>query len=153
MKRLIIYGVLIYLVIIAPVKRADVGKLEPVEVVYLSEQDERVVLNTDTGGTGHGKNVHEALEDLKETTAGVVYLDTAEFLLLKENATKYIDDLRDILKKSVKVCFVEGEIDLKKAAKYLSIHKNLPLLRLWNTEEKLPFLMDEKIIEKSQKSS
>lgn len=151
MKRGIIYIVLLALVFAAPVKRADVGKLQPVEVVGLSIKDEAVCLQTDTGDSGKGATALEALNDMKETADGIVYLDTAQFLLMEEEAAQYADALRDHLKPSVKVCFISGKTDLKAAAKYLSVHHDLPKIKHWNVGDPLPVMTNEKIIEKSQK--
>ena len=82
MKRIPIYIILIALVFIAPVRRVDVGTLEPVEIIAVSKERGMTVVRTDTDDVGIGKSIEQALEDLKQTATGVVYLDTAEFLLL-----------------------------------------------------------------------
>ena len=151
MKRLIIYAVLLGLLFVVPVKKLDIGKLQPIEVVSMYIQDSEVFLETDTGDVGKGVTALDALRNLKETATGVVYLDTAEFLLVQETAQKYVDELRQVLKDNVKVCLAEGDIDPETAAKYLNVHGDLPNLREWELGDFLPVLSNEKIIEKSRK--
>ena len=127
--RKLIYALIIAALCLAPLRRADIAKLRPVQAfaMYLEEND--VVLETDTGDLGRGENVLRALEDLKEKTAAVVYLDTADFLLVAENAVSRMGELAQHIKQSVKVCVCEAAGRVKEAAQYLEVHGNLPKLR------------------------
>ena len=140
MKRIIIYVAALALLAFAPVQGAELGKMRPVEVVLASRQGNTLVLSTDTGDVGQGTDVLTALENLKATTPGTIYLDTAEYLLLAEGTEDAVQHLKGVLKKSVRVCMADSTIDLKEAAKFLSVHGELPKLKTWKTGEKLPCL-------------
>ncbi len=129
--RKVVYGLLLALLLFAPLERLDVADLEPVQTVAVYTEEDTVVLETDTGSVGRGENVTQAYEDLEKNTPAAIYLDTAQYLLITEEAANYADDLRKYLKPSVRVSLFRGEIDLKNAAKYLSIHSDLPKLKNW----------------------
>ncbi len=150
MKRIIIYIGILALMLMAPVERLDVAKLEPVEVVYLTKEGDSVFLATDTKAAGRGADAMAALADLKQTTPGVVYLDTAEYLLVAEDAAGEIDALRGSLRGSVKLCFGK-DIQVDEVAKYLEVHGDLPELKAWKTGDPLPILEGKKIIQKTGK--
>ncbi len=109
--------------ILIPIRRTDVGKLQPIELIAVSEENGVLRLETDTEDMGDGHTIEEAVADLKETTPGVVYLDIAEYLLLEPGCEEYLDELQVWLKGSTLVCINEGVIDLKNTAKYLNAHK------------------------------
>lgn len=140
MKRIVIYIAVLALLTLAPVKSAEIGKLRPVEVVVVHRQEDMLVLSTDTGDVGSGTDALAALENLKATTPGTIYLDTAEYLLLTEGAEDAVQQLRNVLKKSVRVCMADSVVDLKEAAKFLPVHGNLPRLKYWKAGDKLPRL-------------
>lgn len=140
MKRIVIYIITLGLLTLAPVKSADIGTLRPVEVVMVYRQEDTVVLATDTADAGQGADALAALENLKATTPGTIYLDTAEYLLLAEGAEDVAEQLKPVLKKSVRVCMADAAVDLKAAAKYLPVHGDLPRLKNWKTGMKLPHL-------------
>ncbi len=129
--RKVLYIVILALLFLAPLEREDVAKLLPVGAVAVYLDGAEVVLETDAAYMGRGDSVDAALEDLKSTTPAVVYLDTAEYLLLAEDAVSYADQLRQIFKPSVKVCVCQAAGRVKEAAKYLDVHGNLPKLSQW----------------------
>ncbi len=129
--RKLIYALIIAALFLAPLKRADIAKLRPVQAFAMYMEDNNVVLETDTGDLGRGENVLRALENLKEKTAAVVYLDTAEFLLVAEDAVLQVGELAQHIKHSVKVCVCEAAGRVKEAAQYLDVHGKLPKLRDW----------------------
>ena len=129
--RRILYALILAALFFAPLERVDVTKLLPVRGVAVYMEGEMVVLETDTENKGKGRSVTEALADLKKTTSAAVYLDTAEFLLVSEPAITKMNDLRSILKPSVKVCVCDAAGRVEDAVNYLDIHGNLPKLRDW----------------------
>lgn len=133
--RRIIYIVILALLFFAPVERVDVAKLLPIEAVAIYMEEDTVVLETDTEDIGKGYSAALALQDLKENTPAVVYLDTAEYLLVSEDAVSHVDGLREYLKPSVKVSVCDAAGCVKDAARYLDVHGNLPQLRDWNAPE------------------
>lgn len=119
--RRILYVLMIALSFFAPVKRLDIAKLLPVEAVAVCRIDDKVKLITDLENTGFGADVMEALADLKNSTAAVVYLDTAEFLMVGEGADNDAAQLLPYLKKSIVIGAYNGG-DVRKEARYLDVH-------------------------------
>ena len=156
MKRLILYVLILAVVLLFPAERADVAKLRPVEVLAVYKAGNTVVLATDTEDIGRGPDVRTALENMRQTSPAVIYLDTAEYLLIGENAKNEVQALRGILKASTKLCATTAEVDLKEAAKYLPVHGELPRLREWKAEGVLPVLTTEndriKLLENNEKA-
>lgn len=128
--RKILSIVILMLSLAAPVKRLDVAKLQPVETVAVYYSGNAVVLETDTGNVGQGSTAEKALQDLKESACSVIYLDTAEYLLIGQNAQNAAAELRPFLKDSVKVGSYHGG-DIMKETAYWEIHGDLPKLKTW----------------------
>lgn len=118
----------------APVKRLDVARLQPVETVAVYLSGDAVVLETDTGNRGQGSTAEEALQNLKGEACSVIYLDTAEYLLVSENAQQAAQQLRPYLKDSMKVGPYNGG-DIKEETAYWEVHGNLPKLERWQPME------------------
>lgn len=133
--RKILYGVIIVLLFLAPVEGIDVAKLLPIEAVAVYMDEDAVVLETDTEDIGRGATAKAALEDLKKTTSAIVYLDTARYLLISDEALGEVAELRNWLKPSVKVCVCDAAGKVKASVKYLNVHGNLPKLGDWNEAE------------------
>lgn len=132
MKRIVVYIAALLAALVVPLKGTDIGKLQPVALVQLYKEGETVIIVTDTGDSGIGDTVEAAFENLEETTSGIVFLDTADFLLVSKSATDAIDTLGVYLKPSVRICYAEQDIDPVEAAKYLAVHK--PMVRLKDGE-------------------
>jgi hypothetical protein len=124
------------LLFFAPIQPLDVAKLQPVQTVAVYTRGEYVFLETDTGTTGRGENVADALEDLEKATPGVIYLDTSEYLLVSESAVPLVNDLRSYLHPAVKVCMWDEKGGVKDASKYLAVMENLPDLQHWKAPKK-----------------
>ena len=122
MKRIVIYILLLAVAVLMPVERADVGKLIPAELIHIYKEGDDIVIETDTGSGGRGKTVDGAVGNLKSTTAGIVYLDTARYLLVEEEAMRELVAVSAYLKSSVRVCAAGQDTDLQKAAAYLAVH-------------------------------
>ena len=118
----------------------DVGKLRPVEVILILRNGDNVIIATDTDDIGIGNDAMAALEDMCRTSPAVIYLDTAEYLLMGPKAEGEMEKIRRELKDSVKLCRMAGQIDLKQAAQYLNAHGDLPCLKRWESGTKLPII-------------
>ena len=132
--RQLVYALLLALLAFAPVERLDVAKLEPVQTVAVSREGDRVILRTDTEDQGAGQTAEAALADLKKNTPGVIYLDTAAYLLVTENAKEDAQALRPYLSKKVQISMWDGEGSIREAAKYLSVHGEGSKIARWRTE-------------------
>ncbi len=120
MRRLL-YIVILSLCLFSPVKRLDIAKLEPVEAVAVVVRDGVVHIRTDTQSEGKGSTAEEALKALKENAPGIIYLDTARFLLVGEDAWEAADDLEGYLHSNIRIAPYRGT-DVKEEAKYLDAH-------------------------------
>ena len=127
--RMLLYICILALLFLAPVERLDVAKLEPVQTVAVSVEAQQVVIETDTKNRGEGKTVAEAVDDLEENTPGVIYLDTAEYLLLTKEALLYSEELKNYMHPAVRISLWDGFGSVEKAAKYLDVRTDLPRLK------------------------
>ena len=109
--------------------------LLPIEAVAVYRDGNQVVLETDTEHIGAGENAEQALAALKENTPAVVYLDTAEYLLVAPDVVEQVETLYPHLKPTVKVCVCEAAGKVKNTAKYLQVHGDLPRLKTWKKEK------------------
>lgn len=139
MKRIVIYCAIMVLLYCLPVTGQDVADLEPIQAVWLTYAEDQLQLITDTGDIGTGVTVEEALADMQNKSLGIVYLDTAQYLLVSEKAENAIMQIKPYLKGKVKVCMWEGE-QVENAAKYMQAHKIGIQLRKWEPNVKLPKL-------------
>ena len=133
--KMVIYGILIAAALLVPTRPLELGKLKPVEVIRIEKRGQQVIIETDTGDSGHGKTVNQAVWDLRETTAGMVYLDTAEYILLPKDET-VLKQVIPYLRNSVRLCHWEGEIKLEEVGEYLDVHR--PSVRLKQYAERVP---------------
>ena len=140
MKRMIIYVAILAVVLWVPVHSADVGQLRPVQLVSFYMENQNFVISTDTGDIGVGVTVAQAFENLEETTPAVIYLDTADFLLVSADVMEYVPQLDVYLKSNVKLCQQEEPLDPALAVEYLAVQKNLPRIKTWNNGGELPVL-------------
>ena len=140
MKRILIYIVILAALLVLPQKRVDVSKLIPVQTVSIYKEEDWVVIQTDTDHHGIGATARQALQNLKDTAAGILYLDTAEYLLLTKDTVEAAEELRQELKPSVRLCLTTKQVDLTEVAKFLRVHGVLPKLKHWKTSQELPVL-------------
>lgn len=140
MKRIVLYMVILAALFAAPVRSSDIGKLRPVQVVSVYKENNWVVMETDTEDKGYGGTVSQALKNLKDTSNGIIYLDTAEYLLLTKDTENMADELRQVLKDNVRLCMAAKDIDLAEVSQYLSVHGDLPKLKVWKEGTELPVL-------------
>ena len=118
----ILYIIIVGLSLFAPVQRLDVAKLAPVEAIAISVDGDGVVVQTDDGHWGRGDALESALQNLRDNTPAVIYLDTARYLLLGEGAQGHQVQMQGYLKDSVYVAQYRGG-DVKEEAKYLDAHR------------------------------
>ena len=140
MRRIILYIGILALIVAAPVKPMDIEKLRPVQIVSVYKQSDWTVIETDTGDKGIGGTAWQALQNMKDTSEGIIYLDTAEYLLVTKQTEEAIRELIAELKPSVRMCMTTGVEDLKQAVLYLKAHGGLPKLKAWVKGAELPVL-------------
>ena len=119
--RIVAYVLILGLSLLAPVQRLDIAKLQPVESVAVYVERGEIVLQTDKESVGRGATAQQALEDLKKNAPAVVYLDTADYLLIGEGALDASNEVRGWLKRSIQTAKYAGG-DVKEETQYLKVH-------------------------------
>lgn len=122
----------------------DVGKLNPVQLIALSEERGGVQLQTDTGDLGTGETVRQAVSDMNESAPAKVFLDTADYLLVEPGAELWLPQLQEYLRPSCNICYVTGEVDFAQAVTFLQRHEpKLTLTQYEAGELRLPYLISK----------
>lgn len=117
-----------------PGQAMDTSELEPVETVLVCRNAQTVRIETDTGAWGEGTELRSAAQDLKRRTAGRIFLDTADYLLLDETSWDP-RALRALFRPGCQVCIAQNVDDLQEAGRYLRIHHPDATLLHWAVEE------------------
>ena len=128
---------------LSPFAGTDIAKLSPVEAVWLEHTDGYIRIATDSQEFGLGRTLAEALENMKQTASGTVFLDTANYVIVRRGSEALLEQASDVLRPSCSVCVAEVMPDLAEATEYLSAHKpsvnlkhvvniDLPYLTEWN---------------------
>lgn len=114
-----------------PGKGTDVGELLPVELVSLTVQREKIVVQTDTGDLGMGETLAEAMENLRAGAPGKVFLETADYLLLSPQTEAWWGQLKTWFRPGTLVYAAGEEVNPEAAVEYLRSHTGgTPLNRL-----------------------
>ena len=122
----------------------DIAKLAPVEVVWLSERDGQVFLKTDTGDYGAGQDMQTALENMKATASGTVFLDTADYLIVEQGCEDLLDQTYTFLRPSCMICMAERIPDLESVTEYLAAHEPELTLREYRVDKgEIPELVEQ----------
>ncbi len=125
-----------------PFRGTDVSKLKPVEVLVLQSKDGLYSISGEDGIIGYGKDMQQALLDLRSTASGEVFLETANYLLVSENCMACIGELSAFLRPACQLYQLEGEGVLKSIAKYLESHpSNVTLLSYRQNASEIPRLI------------
>lgn len=143
MKRTVIYTAVLLAALLLPAQGMDIGKLRPVGLIQLYKENDYVFIVTDTGDSGCGQTVEAAFENLEETTSGVIFLDTADYLLLSRTANREAEALKQYLKSSIRVCIAEKNIDPVQAAEYLSTHRPAVKMKHYKGPQKAQKLLQD----------
>lgn len=157
MRKVLIYGALLAAALVIPTNDVELGKMKPVETVSIRMQEGKVFVETDTEDSGVGSTLEEALQDLKETTAGVIYLDTADYLIVDQKCQEQMAVLLNTLKPNMRICLRSGDVDMKTVSEFLREHTPEMKLKNWKPGEKMQVLEGEngrmKLKQKSEKSA
>lgn len=105
-----------------PFNGTDVAKLHPVEVLVVNHIDGKYIIKTDTGMVGIGADADAAIEDLKLTAPGDVFLETANYILVGKECAHISVLFYDYLRPACQVYILDGDGELKKIARYLENH-------------------------------
>ena len=69
-----------------PFEAHDVAELLPVETILVTKSGDRYRVDIGAGVRAIGKSLSEALDNLKEQVTGIVFFQTAEQVLVQEDA-------------------------------------------------------------------
>lgn len=126
MKRWLIYAAALgaaLLFNIFPFQSMDIAKLAPVEAVWITDSGDSVYLETDTGDVGVGTDVESALQDMKAKASGIIFLETADYLIVEQGDESILSQVYSVFRPSCKVCCSSDKPDLKECAAFLSAHE------------------------------
>lgn len=142
MKRILVWA-LLAAALWLPDRGTDIGKLLPVELVAVRREEGVFRVETDTGQFGLGNTLEEAMADLRNAAPGVVFFDTADYLLLtRETLTE--EGLSSFFRPGVRVLLAEERIDPEEAAEYLRSRKvGVQLKKLVESGGMLPKLCEK----------
>ena len=118
--------------------------LEPVQLLQAEQREGKILLKTDTGSEGQGSTLDQALEDLKQSASGRIFLETAEQVLIVEGAESLLPGLSRVLRPGVRVIRGKKPMEPAQAAAYLRVHKTKTTLADVRAGAKnLPLLQEE----------
>ena len=143
MKRIILYLGILAAVCWAGNPGTDIGMLIPVETVFIQKLENGIVMETDSGDRGVGLTVRQAAVDLERKADGVIYLDTADYLIVNKEAEVLLYHLQKNQKQEVSLCETEAQIDVQEVTPYLRAHKPQLTLGRWSNDVELPKLEEE----------
>ena len=147
MKKVILLVAVIALVSstgLLPFDGTDIAKLHPVEVLMVSHIGNALLLQTDSGMSGTGENIEEALLSLRLSTSGNIFLDTANYLLVTQDCKEQIIRLWDYVRPACQVYYYKGEGKYEEIGKYLESHPSqATVLRCVQEEVDIPLLVME----------
>lgn len=135
MKRWILYAVALAMLGLSPFRGMDIGKLSPVQTVWLTEDKGQICMQTDTGDFGIGADVKEALHNLNKSAAGIVFLETADYLVIEAGREVLLEQAIAVFRPSCRVCAAEQLSDLNQATDFLRTHEPIITLRQWTIEQ------------------
>ena len=121
----------------------DVARLAPVEAAWLTQQAQTVCIVTDTGDVGYGRSVQEALQDMKASASGTIFLETADYLIVEQGREELLEQVYEIFRPACQVCVCHDMPRMQDVAGFLSAHEPTTTLRqLRNVDMPIPLLKD-----------
>lgn len=76
-----------------PFSANDVSRLLPVETVLITREGDRIRVDVGAGVRAVGKSLAETLDRLKEQVSGVIFFQTAEQVIVEEQAAQVVDEV------------------------------------------------------------
>lgn len=93
----------------------DVGKLDPVQALYLYLENGQYRIVTDIGAEGIGKTLPDAARELMACADKKIFLDTAEYLYIPPDIP-IPAELYDLLRPDTKILYTWSKPDLTRTA-------------------------------------
>lgn len=136
MKRWTLYAIALTLLGLSPQRGLDIGKLSPVETVWLGAQNGQIVIQTDDGNFGRGPDVQKAMQTLRDSSPAVIFLETADYLIVEQGQESLLEQVYAYFRPSCMICTAANTPDLQKATEFLQIHEPQSNLRQWRMERR-----------------
>lgn len=136
MKKLLLAAAVLLAFAALPSPGTELGQLHPVSVLLVDREERQVTVRTDTGQLGTGETLTAALRELRETTPGHIFLDTAAYLVLQGQAKSLLPELQQLLRPGVRVCTADDPTDAEQLADFLKTHS--PNVRLSDIAPETP---------------
>ena len=99
-----------------------IDRMEAVETVLIRQTETGIAVETDTGAQGYGENLTQAIENLHSSSSAIVFLETANYLLLSAGTEELVPQLDMFLRPNTLVCKMAAQTDLLEVTDYLKIH-------------------------------
>ena len=125
----IMLGCLLVLYLLPGRQETKIGSLKPVEVLLVSIEENRICVATDTKDRGVGITLTAALEDMKASSSGEIFLETVSYVLVTEETRLLLEQLSRILRPGTLVLLSAGQVEPEKVAEFLAVHKTKCALR------------------------
>lgn len=130
--------------LLLPRRGTEVGKLLPVETLLIEKQAGQYRVSTDTGHTARDDSLEKAVDTLRAEAPGILFLDTADYVLLAGEAEECAEKLPNYVRPGTRVYKLEGTVELSKIGPFLKTHgPDTPLYRLQKRELQIPKLTAE----------
>ena len=130
--------------LLLPRRGTEGGKLLPVETLLIEKQAGQYRVSTDTVNTGRGDSLEKAVDALRAEAPGILFLDTADYVLLTGEAEDCMEKLQDYVRPGTRVYKLEGTAELSEIGPFLKTHgPDAPLYRLQKGKLQLPKLTAE----------
>ena len=125
MKKVLLIVIAIVIAAMAgflPFNGTDIGKLHPVEVIRIATENGSVYIETDSGISGVGENLEEAIYDMKQSASGHVFLETANFVLIDALDSQLLLAIGEYFRPACQIYLYSGDGEMENIGKYLESH-------------------------------
>lgn len=142
MKKIILFVIILLIASWIPVSKTDISNLKPIQAIFINKDGDNYIVKTDTDDLGIGKSIKEAVETMKTRCEKLIYLDTAQYLFVDQDARETIDDISQYLKDKVVICIWDGVGEIKSAAQYVRAHRIGIKIKDYFSNVQLPVIPD-----------
>lgn len=143
MKRYKFWLMIILVIVLTRVEHTGIriDQLQPVETILLKQDEEAVMIETDTGAKGTGVNLQKALENLNASSDAKVFLDTTRYLIVTNKTEHLAEQMYGVIRPNTLVCRFRGDANLEELTQYLKIHSvEVRLMDLYEDKKEIPTL-------------
>ncbi len=121
----LVFAALISALGLWPSEGRDASELLPAQAIVVDTAGARVRVTADCGVTGEGKNLEEALQDMRRRAPGELFLDTAGYVIISGRAWYLLPQaaVSPQLRPAARLCRTVADApDAEQALEYLQAH-------------------------------